>query len=150
MNSKEFKNIFNSVAREYGFEKAFGGWFKESQECILVLDLQKSNYSDYYYLNIKIFVQGAFGNHYVKSKYLVKNDTGDVFRRQPKEFSDVLNFEDIQMTDDERISETKKMFSEFMVPFVNKALSRSGIKGLANEGKIALLDAVKNELDKMK
>ena len=52
MNSKEYKNIFNKIARENGFVKAFGGWFQESRECILVLDLQKSNFGDYYEMNI--------------------------------------------------------------------------------------------------
>lgn len=72
MDSKDFKGAFNEIARKSGFEKACGGWFKESDECIAVLDLQKSNYGDYYELNIKLFVQGMFGNHYVKGKDLVK------------------------------------------------------------------------------
>lgn len=65
MDSKEFKSIFDEVAKRSSFEKAFGGWFRESSECIAVLDLQKSNFGDYYELNIKIFIQGVFGNTYV-------------------------------------------------------------------------------------
>lgn len=72
MNSKDFKGAFNQIARKYSFEKAYSGWFKESKECIAVLDLQKSNYGDYYELNIKIFIQGAFGSVYRKGKDLVK------------------------------------------------------------------------------
>jgi hypothetical protein len=68
MNSKEFKNLFGKVAESNGFERAFGGWLKESEDCIVVLDLQKSKYGDRYQLMIKIFVQGMFGNKYSKSK----------------------------------------------------------------------------------
>ena len=96
MNSKEYRKVFNTIAQENGFEKAFGGWFKESQECILVLDLQKSNFGDYYEMNIKVFVQGAFGNSYVKNKNLVKKDIGDIFTRQPAALRDVLIFDDVQ------------------------------------------------------
>ena len=64
MESKEFKNVFEKVAKANNFEKAFGGWFKESTECIVILCLQKSNFGDYYELNIKIFIQGMFGNKY--------------------------------------------------------------------------------------
>jgi hypothetical protein len=149
MNSKEFKNTFNAVAREHGFEKAYSGWFKESQECILVLDLQKSNFGDYYEMNVKIFVQGVFNNHYVKSKYLVKNDTGDIFTRPPKELCDVLTFDDIQMTDVERLLNTKKLFNEFIVPFAEKAMSISGIRELESQGTIFILPAVKEELQKL-
>jgi len=49
MENKEFKKLFDIIARNHGFESAFGGWFKESNECIVVLDLQKSNFGNYYY-----------------------------------------------------------------------------------------------------
>jgi len=147
MDSKEFKNVFNVIAKSDGFEKAFGGWFKESAECIAVLDLQKSNFGDYYELNVKIFVQGMFGNMYHKSKDLVKKDTGDVFTRQPKDYKDVLDF-DIPMNDENRKKKLEILFSEFIIPFTDKALSRLGLKELTEQGKIFLLPAVKDELYK--
>lgn len=145
MDSKEFKNIFDDAAKRNGFEKAFGGWFKESTECIVVLDLQKSNFGDYYELNIKIFVQGMFGNRYSKSKDLVKKHTGDIFTRQPNEYKDVLDF-DISMNFDSRKNKLEVLFSEFIVPFTDKSLSRLGLKELAEQKKIFLLPAVKKEL----
>lgn len=79
MNSKEFKKAFDELAQANNFEKSFGGWLKESLECIVILDLQKSNFGDYYELNIKIFVQGMFGNKYNKSKDLVKKTSRRYF-----------------------------------------------------------------------
>jgi hypothetical protein len=148
MNSKEFKNYFNDVARLHGFEKAFGGWFKISSECILVLDLQKSNYGDYYEMNVKIFIQGMFGSHYIKSKNLVKRDIGNIFTRQPKEFGDVFVF-DIEMVDDQRIEKLNRLFNEFIVPFAEKAMSISGIRELQKEGVIFIMPAVEEEIRKL-
>jgi Domain of unknown function (DUF4304) len=145
MDSKAFKNIFDDIAKRNGFEKAFGGWFKESTECIAVLDLQKSNFGDYYELNIKIFVQCMFGNRYTKSKDLVKRHTGDIFTRQPNEYKDVLDF-DTSMNFDRRKDKLEVLFSEFIVPFTDKSLSRLGLKELAEQEKIFLLSAVKKEL----
>lgn len=145
MDSKEFKTVFSNIAKVYGFEKAFGGWFKESTECIVVLDLQKSNFGDYFEMNIKIFIQGAFGNHYVRSKDLVKKDIGNVFTRQPKEFRDILDFDE-PMEDESRKGRLEKLFSEFIVPFTDKALSKSGIKELAEKGIVFLLPAVEEQL----
>lgn len=68
VNSKEFKSLFGSIAKENGFLQAFGGWYKESSECIAILELQKSKYGDYYMLNIKIFIQGAFDRSYSPTK----------------------------------------------------------------------------------
>lgn len=145
MDSKEFKKIFGEVAKSTGFESAFGGWFKDSAESIVVLDLQKSNLGDYYEMNIKIFIQGMFGNSYSKSKNLVKRDIGNIFRRQPPEYKSVFDFDE-PMEDEKRKRKLGQLFSEFIVPFADKALSKSGIKELADKGEITLLPAVKEEL----
>lgn len=145
MDSKEFKKLFDTIARTNSFEKVFSGWFKESSECIVVLNLQKSNYGDYYDLNIKVFVQGMFGNKYVKSKDLVKKHIGDIFMRQPNKYKDVLNF-DTPMDDEKRKEKLEQLFNEFIVPFTDNTLSKSGIKELADKGEIYILPAVKEEL----
>lgn len=145
MESKEFKNVFDIVAKSYGFEKAFSGWFKESSECIAVLDLQKSNFGDYYELNIKIFVQGMFGNNYTKNKDLVKKDTGDIFTRQPKEFRDVFDF-DIAIEDSIRKQRLEILFHEYIVPYIDKTLTKNSIKEFVKRGELSLLPAVKSEL----
>ncbi len=144
----EFKKIFGEIAKANGFESDFGGWFKNSTECIIALNIQKSNYGNYYNINIKIYVQGIFGNVYVKNKELVKKDIGDIFRREPPNYSDAINFENT-MEDDVRIQKMQEMFKEFIVPFTAKALSKSGITALAEAGEIALLPAVEKEINNM-
>jgi hypothetical protein len=44
MQKNEFKKMFEEIANENEFEKAFEGWFREYPEVIQVLDLQKSNF----------------------------------------------------------------------------------------------------------
>jgi hypothetical protein len=145
MDSKEFKKMFGEVAKSNRFESAFGGWFRDSAESIVVLDLQKSNFSDYYEMNIKIFIQGMFGNNYTRSKNLVKRDIGNIFRRQPPEYKSVFDFDE-PMDDEMRKEKLEELFSEFIVPFSDKGLSKSGIRELADKGEITLLPAVKEEL----
>lgn len=145
MDNKEFKKIFGEIAKSNGFESAFGGWFKDSAESIIVLDLQKSNFGNYYEMNIKIFIQGVFGNTYSRNKNLVKRDIGNIFRRQPLEYKSVFDFDE-QMLDERRKADLVKLFGNFIVPFTDKALSKSGIIDLANKGEITLLPAVKGEL----
>ena len=144
MDSKEFKNIFDGIAKTNGFSKAFGGWYKESGECIAILELQKSNFADSFYLNIKIFIQGAFGRTYTPSKDLVKSSMGHI-THQIRD-TDILDF-DTSMDDVKRKERVENLFSEFIVPFTNKALSRSGIRELADKGEVFLLPAVKAELE---
>jgi len=145
MDAREFKLMFDSVSKNFGFAKNFGGWFKESSECIVVLDLQKSNYSNSYYLNIKVYIQGFFGVTYVMNKFLVKNDVGIVSTRSPKEYRDIFDLEN-QLENINREEKLHKLFIEFLMPFTNKALVRSGIKKLAEDDEILLQPAVQKEL----
>ena len=126
MDSKEFKKLFGYLAKN-GFESIFGGWFKESAECIVVLDLQKSNYGNYYELNIKVFIQGLFGKLYIKGKDLVKKDTGDIFIRQPNDYKELFDL-DNKISDSEREIMLDELFNVFIVPFTSQMLSKNSIR----------------------
>jgi len=171
MTSKEFKNTFNEIARENGFEKAFSGWFKESQECIAVLELQKSKYGDNYLLNIKIFIHGVFGVTYSLNKDLIKSPMGDITAGATKEYCDIFYFDEPTdettkkdilkkygdsfhfiepITDDaKRVEKLKKLFQDYINPFVNKTLSKAGIREMTAKGEIKLLPAIQEELNKL-
>ncbi len=144
MDKSIFKKLFGKEACNNGFEFSFGGWFKESNECVIAIDLQKSNYGKYYYVNIKVFIQGTFGKTYVKSKALVKNEIGNIFTRTPPEYDDVLDIEST-LEFEERKEKLHKLFSDFIVPETNKTITRAGIKSLAESGEF-LLPAIKKEL----
>lgn len=143
MNSKEFKNLFNTTAQANDFKKAFGSWYKESEECIVILELQKSSFADSYYLNIKIFIQGAFERTYLPNKELTKSSMGHITKQIRDK--DVLDFTE-PIDYEERKADLIKLFNEFIVPFTNKSLSRSGINDLVDQKAITLLPAVKEEL----
>lgn len=145
MESIELKKEFDFLAKANGFEKDFEGWFKISNETILVIELQKSNFGNMYYVNIKLFIQGVFGNIYKKCKRLVKIDVGNIFFRVPDKYSCFLDLE-APLDDQERKLGLKEMFNNFIAPFSDKASTREGIKALYNEGEIFILPAVKEEL----
>ncbi|MGV8096314.1 MAG: hypothetical protein AB2L24_31045 [Mangrovibacterium sp.] len=76
---------------------------------------------------------------------MVKKDTGDIFTRQPNEFRDVFDF-DITIEDVIRKQRLETLFKEYIIPFVDKTLIKSGIIELARSGELSLLPAVKKEL----
>jgi hypothetical protein len=145
MDSKEFKQFFGEIAKTYHFTPSFGGWFKESNECIAVLQLQKSNYGNHYEMNVKIYVQGMFGKSYSINKEMVKTSVGNIFCRQPNDFREAFDL-DVQLEVSIRIVKIQRLFVEFAVPFTDSALSRDGIREMWAAGQIHLLPAVKKEL----
>jgi hypothetical protein len=145
MHSKEFKTVFGELAKYSYFKKAFGGWYKESPECIAILELQKSNFGDYYQLLIKIFIQGAFGRTYIPSKDLIKSSMGHITTNETLEYKAIFDFDE-PMDDDIRKKGLKELFQNHIIPFTDKTLSKSGIRELADKGEITLLPAVIEEL----
>jgi hypothetical protein len=146
MTNNDLKKTFGEIANLYGFKFIFNGWIKESDFSILVLDLQKSKNTDYFDLNIKIYLQGIFEKKYKVNKEIVKNDTGDIFRRQPQEYKSLF-----WVNENSKISEKKEeillFFKNFLSPFANKSLDKNGIIQLSTNGDIFLLPAVKEFLD---
>jgi hypothetical protein len=145
MEQNEFKKLFGDIAKKNGFNTSFGGWYKNSKECIVVLELQKSNFGDYYMLLIKIFVHGIFESIYAPNKDLIKSPMGHFTTNETSKYQTVLEL-DNQMDDNSRKELLKELFISHIIPFTNKALSKEGIKALVDSGEVYLLPAVKKEL----
>lgn len=145
MNSKEFKTVFDEVAKSNNFSKSFGGWYKESPQCIAILELQKSNFGDYYMLNIKIFIQGLFDRKYSISKDLIKSSLGHANSNETLDYKEVFDF-DNALDDQIRKEKLEKLFSNHIVPFTNKALSKAGIMKMHVEENLFLMETVKDQL----
>ena len=73
MDNKELKKIFGTVSKNYNFKKIYTYWYKESHDSVVIIYLQKSNYGNYYQLNLKVFVHGIFGRRYTPNKDLLVN-----------------------------------------------------------------------------
>ena len=146
MDSKQLKNIFHKLALANGFVRKHSAWFKESTDNIVSLDLQRSYYSNLYYLNIKTFVKGMFGKNHTISKELTQ-DMGDIFRREPNNFNDVFNL-DIEMPDSDREKKLNKLFSDFLIEYVNMMSDKSKIikEYYSGSNTFGLLPAVRKEL----
>lgn len=144
MEKDQFKNLFDTIAKNNGYSAAYGGWFKESEDCIFVLELQKSNFSNSYYLNIKTYIKGSFGRVYSINKDIIKKEMGNIFTRQPKEYDEVFDL-DSPIVADLRKHRLEDLFREYIIPYANQMLSKAGIVEYAKNGGF-LLPAIKKEL----
>ena len=146
MENNEFKRLLNKIACSQGFKTAFGGWFKESKDCIMVLELQKSNFGNYYYLNIKIFVNGLFNESYQVNKDLITKNVSPILSGVPKDYEFIFNLES-QLKATERAQQLEGMFHNFMVPFAEKALNLKKIMELVQDGCLYIPQDIVKELE---
>ena len=144
MDNKELKKIFCEIGKRYGFNTAYGGCYKSSSECLTVLELQKSNYGNYYYLNSRTYIQGMLGQEYILNKEVIKSSIADVMYLIKDDYIFDL---DIQMEDNDRIERMRNLFENSIIPFTNSCLSKKDIINLYSKKKgIVIPLVVKKEL----
>ncbi len=138
MKAGEFKVLLGDVAKAHGFTSAHGGWYREAPAALLVLNLQKSNFGNYFELNLKLFLGAGLPSSSAELKKLVKNLSGDIFRRQPEEYRNAFDL-DAALTDSDRRSLIDRMFGELVDRIVSASTDPAGILRLRDEGVIYLL-----------
>ncbi len=147
MDNKEFKKMFGSTAEKYGFSRLTPFWFKESSECIVVLELQKSNYGNYYYLRIKPFVQGAWGKKHEKSKDVFKKCSG--FMDGPnRKYEELFNLE-LPMEDETRRQGIEGLFKDFLNAHSEALLSIANMEQIYGDRQYYLLSNFRVEIHKL-
>ena len=52
----EIQLLVDEFARSHGYTKRSGSWFRRQDETLAVLDLQRSDYSHAYYLNVALWL----------------------------------------------------------------------------------------------
>lgn len=57
MDKREFKKAIKEVTEEYGFKYVKKGYYYMNEDLIIVIDLQKSDFEDGYYLNYGFLIK---------------------------------------------------------------------------------------------
>jgi hypothetical protein len=149
MGILRFKRTFDSIAVKKGWCAVKGGWVRgteEKDECIVSIDLQKSSHAKHFYLNMQIYVQGAFGRTFDRDLD-VRKAIPTAFRRLPNDFNDVFDLTSL-LPDEERLARINTVFC-FLECFAHKASTRSGLLELENEGEIHLVAGVRKEIQRL-
>lgn len=145
MEALKFKSIFGNVAKTHGFSTAYGGWHQETQSALVVLDIQKSNFGNYFELNVKIFLNTRVPTSPSELKKLVKSLSGDIFRRQPEEYRVAFDL-DAPVTNFDREELINMLFTNFVDRIVLASSNPADLLRLRDEGVIYLLPMVEARL----
>ncbi|MFP3462952.1 DUF4304 domain-containing protein [Arthrobacter globiformis] len=141
------RNVIQQTFDEFGTthkgRKKSGSWYLSGSDTLIVLNLQKSNYSPRYYINFGIWFLAVGPSNYPKTTHchlqtrleaLVADDD------RPR-LEGLLNLEEI-MPDHVRHDELHAALDDWLLPFVQTASSLSSIVTAAGHRLLAnsLLD----------
>ena len=158
MSVSQFRRLFEQLMVTHkGVPVRKDVWYvpwSPEEECTTAVELQKSNWSKLFYVNISVYARGAFGWNVSDISEAVKLwDHGGAGgpaitdRRLPVEFNPACDLES-SLSDEERRKQLSDAFA-FLAIFSKRAKSRSGVRLLAEDGLVYLTPPSAAELDRL-
>jgi hypothetical protein len=128
------KAAFERSLRSSGFRKKGNSWYKASDATILVANLQRSSFSDAYYVNLGVWVKSMGDTDFPKEHQChIRQRLCSLCDTPCKPLFDA---EDRSMTDDERMAKIEALILEYAIPFLNDCSSTDGILRLFESNRL--------------
>jgi hypothetical protein len=136
MTSNVIKDVFASTLKRAGFQKKGEGWFKETDDAVLVANLQKSNFGAQYYVNLAIWLK-ALGEVRFPKEYQchirIRASALDP-ERQKYWNSEVFNLDHDEIPAEERFDLVRSFLEMKAIPFLLAGGSLPELRRLFREG----------------
>jgi len=143
INSRELKKVLNNELSQYGFHRKGSTWLLKKKEVIVLVNLQKSNYGEYYYINIGFLLRHIddiqnprveFCHLQGRADGISENDTSLV--------SSLLDLES-SLDDENRINLFSLFIREKIIPLVLSGVTIQGLREIVKNHKefVVLRDA---------
>lgn len=121
-------------ARAAGMEKKSGTWYRQGDEVVAVVDLQKSQYGQQYYLNLGFWLRELGADRYPKGlrcHISVRLET-----LAPEERHRIARLLDLdhEIPDEQRVDELVALLNERTLPLIERGSSVVGLRALVDEG----------------
>ena len=119
--------------KENGFCRKSNSWYKSTEECVVLLNLQHSSWSSLYYINLACFLRKSDNSILYPKEYHCHIRT-----RIPQcgangeSYAQTTNLESC-MTDNEREKGIISILNDYCIPTLSKLSSVEGIKQLYKE-----------------
>lgn len=137
----EIKLGIDEAVKEAGFLRKSTNWYREMNETILVINLQKSNYGDQYYINLGILVKDLPA--YPGSKPQPKAHQCHIQMRmgseepaEEKHLEQLLNRDDKTIASIDRRLGIKQAIRLIALPFLDQCSTVDGIRNAYSQGKL--------------
>jgi hypothetical protein len=130
-------------AKQAGFQKRSDSWYRRFPDLVQVLNLQKSQYGDQYYINVGIYVPslGAAKSQWPKehqchvrarAKSLVSDESNDISR-----FDSAMNLEDDGVSPEIRAQEIERLLEEHVTTFFDSATNLDDLRNSIRSGALS-------------
>jgi hypothetical protein len=149
MKKKELVRIISGILNDNGFAESVHEWIKDMPESIILCGVQKSNYSNQYYINFGVyFKEDSSRSNPVESDCHVRVRLSEKLSEDCRGIDDALNL-DVVLADSERVDIILKS-TKFAIAYIDECSSVAGMHSLQLRGKLpnAIMLFAKRLLDR--
>ncbi|MCH9655828.1 MAG: DUF4304 domain-containing protein [Planctomycetes bacterium] len=128
------KTTINAELKAHGFLRKGSNWYLSCEEVVVVVNLQKSNYSALYFLNLGFWLQQVEQMQYPRSEQChIHNRASSLYPDGNPRIADLLNVDEFPYDEDQRITEIQQFISVKLIPLLLKGSTVSGLKKMLSE-----------------
>lgn len=131
-HSNAIREIFDKFARSENLEKRSGSWYQRGDDLITVLELQKSNFGDRYFVNIAIWLTAIEPASFPKeNKCHIRTRLTELVP-DASAVDGLLNL-DTPLDDAQRVERLNQMFREQLNPILQTTTSLGKLGSLRGQ-----------------
>lgn len=138
-DSKLVKEALGAPLVEAGFKKKSDSWYWRNDEVVLLVNLQKSQYGDQYYVNCGVALKSLGAVEFPKEHHchIRFRLTAVVSDEERKGIEPVFDLENDSLSDHQRKDKISRLIRDIALPILNGCSSRDGITEALRSGKLA-------------
>lgn len=131
IDTKKLSSTINLELKPHGFIKKGSTWYLQRDDVIAVFNLQKSSYSNAFFINLGFWLQQIEEAQYPKPEQChISNRVSSIWPNENPRITDLLNIDDFSYDEDERIAAIKLFISENIVPTLLEGTTIPGLLSL--------------------
>ncbi len=131
IDSKTLKKAFHAELSKVGCIRKGSTWYLRNDEIISMVNIQKSNYSSLYFLNLGFWLRDEEGSLYPPEEdWHVRTRAEVLWRTDDANIADLLNLDVPYENDAARLDEIRCFVRETIAPFLVKGATLVGLKSL--------------------
>lgn len=128
---------FDAFGKGMGMEKKSGSWYHRGEDVVGVVNLQKSQYSLSYYVNVGFWMTDLGEERYPKCDAChVSMRLGGLIPSARRRIDELFDFEYL-LADESREAEIRALFDGELRPLLDRSSAIAGLRGLYRQGRLA-------------
>jgi hypothetical protein len=139
LDSKLIKEALGAPLKDAGFKKKSDSWYWSNNEVVLLVNLQKSQYGDQYFVNCGVALKSLGAAEFPKEHHchLRFRLTAVVSEEESKEIESVFDLENESLSEQQRKKDVSRLVKDVALPILQGCSSESGIIETVKSGRLA-------------